>query len=76
MTEHGKDIVDLVAAGGGAYSGASWVGIIASNWLTPIASLFTIIWLGTRILESKSCQRLIKRIKDMLKSIEARLRKK
>jgi len=30
-------------------------------WLPPIASLFTIIWLGIRIYESKTVQNLIKR---------------
>ena len=75
MTEQGKEIADLVAAGGGAYSGASWIGIISTNWLTPIASLFTIIWLGTRIFESKTCQDLIKRVKTKAKALVKRLRK-
>jgi hypothetical protein len=36
------------------------------SWLPPIASLFTIVWLGIRIYETDTVQKLIKkgRIKD------------
>jgi len=46
-----KDVVDIAAAS---------TGILAlMSWLPPIASLFTIVWLGIRIFESESIQKLI-----------------
>ena len=47
-----KEVTDVVAAS---------TGILALiSWLPPIASLFTIVWLGIRIYESKTVQSLIK----------------
>jgi|TARA_B110000211_G_scaffold225431_1_gene277653 hypothetical protein len=50
-----KDMVDVLAASTGVLSLASY--------LPPLASLFTIIWLGLRIFESPTVQRLIGRRK-------------
>ena len=52
MTQEGKQILDLAAASTGIMSVAAW--------LPPIASLFTIIWLGIRIYESDTVQNLRK----------------
>ena len=47
-----KEITDVVAAS---------TGILALiSWLPPIASLFTIVWLGIRIYESDTVQGIIK----------------
>ena len=51
MTQEGKQILDLAAASTGIMSVAAW--------LPPIASLFTIIWLGIRIYESDTVQKII-----------------
>ncbi len=51
MTQEGKQILDLAAASTGVMSVAAW--------LPPIASLFTIIWLGLRIYESDTVQKLL-----------------
>lgn len=51
MDNHGKDLMDVAAASTGILSLAAW--------LPPTASLFTIIWLGLRIYESKTVQDLI-----------------
>jgi len=49
--EESKEVVDVAAAS---------TGILAlTAWLPPTASLFTIIWLGIRIYESKTIQDLI-----------------
>ena len=53
--ETAKDMVDVLAASTGVLSLASY--------LPPLASLFTIIWLGLRIFESPTVQRLIGRRK-------------
>jgi|TARA_Y100000592_G_C5455192_1_gene310984 hypothetical protein len=53
MTSETKDIIDYVAAGTGVLS--------LAQWLPPIASLFTIVWLGIRIFESDTVQKLIKK---------------
>ena len=53
VDNHGKDIMDVAAASTGIMSLAAW--------LPPTASLFTIIWLGIRIYESKTVQDVIKR---------------
>ena len=45
MTQEGKQVLDLAAASTGIMSLAAW--------LPPLASLFTIIWLGIRIWESE-----------------------
>jgi hypothetical protein len=52
MTQEGKQILDLAAASTGIMSLAAW--------LPPLASLFTIIWLGIRIWESDTVQNLRK----------------
>lgn len=46
-----KDVLDVAAASTGILSLAAW--------LPPTASLFTIIWLGIRIFETRTCQYLI-----------------
>lgn len=48
-----KDMVDVVA-------GTTALASLAA-WLPPAASLFTIIWLGLRIWESDTIQKLRKR---------------
>lgn len=53
MTQEGKQVLDLAAASTGVMSLAAW--------LPPIASLFTIVWLGLRIYESPTIQKLINR---------------
>ena len=53
MTNEGKQVLDLAAASTGVMS------LVA--WLPPLASLFTIIWLGIRIYESDTVQKLIHR---------------
>ena len=52
MTEETKQAIDAVAASTGIMSLAAW--------LPPLASLFTIIWLGIRIYESDTVQNLLK----------------
>lgn len=52
MTNEAKQAVDLVAASTGVMSLAAW--------LPPLASLFTIVWLGIRIWESDTVQNLRK----------------
>jgi hypothetical protein len=54
--EETKDVIDVVAAS---------TGIMAlMSWLPPIASLFTIVWLGIRIYESDTVQKLINKKVD------------
>lgn len=48
-----KDGIDVAAASTGMLALAAW--------LPPTASLFTIVWLGIRIFETKTVQKLIKR---------------
>jgi hypothetical protein len=50
--EEGKEVVDIAAASTGVMALAAW--------LPPIASVFTIIWLGIRIYESETVQNLVK----------------
>ncbi len=52
MTEETKQAVDVFAASTGVMSVAAW--------LPPLASVFTIIWLGIRIYESETVQKLLK----------------
>ena len=52
MTQEGKQVLDLAAASTGVMSLAAW--------LPPVASLFTIVWLGIRIWESDTVQKLRK----------------
>lgn len=51
MTNESKQVLDLAAASTGIMSVAAW--------LPPIASLFTIIWLGIRIYESDTVQKIV-----------------
>jgi hypothetical protein len=53
-----KEVIDIAAASTGV--------LTMISWLPPIASLFTIVWLGIRIYETDTVQKLIKkgRIKD------------
>jgi hypothetical protein len=53
VTEETKQAVDVMAASTGIMSLAAW--------LPPVASLFTIIWLGIRIYESKTVQDLLRK---------------
>ena len=48
MTQEGKQVLDVAAASTGVMSLAAW--------LPPVASLFTIVWLGIRIWESDTVQ--------------------
>ena len=52
MTEESKQAIDVFAASTGVMSVAAW--------LPPLASVFTIIWLGIRIYESETVQKLLK----------------
>jgi len=51
VEESVKETVDIVAASTGLLS------LVA--WLPPAASLFTIVWLGIRIYESDTIQKLV-----------------
>jgi hypothetical protein len=51
VEESVKETVDIVAASTGLLS------LVA--WLPPTASLFTIVWLGIRIYESDTIQKLV-----------------
>ena len=53
MTEETKQAVDVFAASTGVMSVAAW--------LPPLASIFTIIWLGIRIYESETVQEIVNR---------------
>jgi hypothetical protein len=50
MVEETKEIMDIAAVSTGVLSLAAW--------LPPIASLFTIIWMGLRIWESDTVMEL------------------
>jgi hypothetical protein len=53
MVEETKEVMDIAAAS---------TGILAlAAWLPPVASLFTIVWLGLRIYESDTVQGLLGR---------------
>ena len=57
LDEQSKDTLDVIAASTGVLSLAAW--------LPPVASLFTIVWLGIRIYESKTVQEIVnKKNKD------------
>ena len=47
-----KEVTDVAAASTGV--------LALISWLPPTASLFTIVWLGIMIYESKTVQGLIK----------------
>jgi len=51
MVEETKQALDVVAVSTGIMSVAAW--------LPPVASLFTIIWMGLRIYESDTVQGLL-----------------
>ena len=51
LDEQSKDTLDVLAASTGILSLAAW--------LPPMASIFTIIWLGIRIYETDTVQNLI-----------------
>jgi hypothetical protein len=51
MIETTKEVVDVAAASTGILSLAAW--------LPPVASVFTIVWLGIRIYESNTVQSLV-----------------
>ena len=53
MVEETKQALDVVAVSTGIMSVAAW--------LPPVASLFTIIWMGLRIWESDTVQGLLGR---------------
>ncbi len=53
VTEETKQAVDVFAASTGVMTLAAW--------LPPIASLFTIIWLGIRIYESDTVQKIVQK---------------
>jgi|TARA_R110001592_G_C13087502_1_gene743170 hypothetical protein len=55
MTEDSKQVVDVVAASTGIMS--------LATWLPPLASLFTIVWLGIRIYETDTIRSLTNRKK-------------
>ena len=54
--ESGKEVVDIAAA--------STAVMTLAAWLPPIASLFTIVWLGIRIYESDTIQNLVHKGKE------------
>ena len=58
VEESVKETVDIVAASTGLLS------LVA--WLPPTASLFTIMWLGIRIYESETIQKLVHKDKQKL----------
>ena len=53
LDEQSKDTLDVIAASTGILSLAAW--------LPPMASIFTIIWFGIRIYESKTVQEIVNR---------------
>jgi hypothetical protein len=53
MVEETKEVMDIAAASTGVLAMAAW--------LPPVASLFTIVWLGLRIYESDTVQGLLGR---------------
>ena len=53
MVEETKEVMDIAAASTGVLALAAW--------LPPMASLFTIVWLGLRIYESDTVQGLLGR---------------
>jgi hypothetical protein len=57
LDEQSKETLDVLAASTGVLSLAAW--------LPQVASLFTIVWLGIRIYESKTMQDIVnKKNKD------------
>jgi hypothetical protein len=56
LDEQSKDTLDVLAASTGIFSLAAW--------LPPTASLFTIVWLGIRIYESETVQKIVQSRKN------------
>ena len=56
MIEETKEVIDVAAA--------STAILTIGAWLPPIASLFTIVWLGLRIYETETVQKLINKKVD------------
>tara|TARA_R100000951_G_scaffold80693_3_gene68514 strand:- start:12984 stop:13163 length:180 start_codon:yes stop_codon:yes gene_type:complete len=56
LDEQSKDTLDVLAASTGIMSLAAW--------LPPIASVFTIIWLGIRIYESDTIQSIVNKTNE------------
>jgi hypothetical protein len=50
VLDTGKDVIDVAAA--------STALMTMAAWLPPVASLFTIVWLGIRIWETDTIQKL------------------
>lgn len=50
MAHDAKEIIDVAAASTGILSLAAW--------LPPVASIFTIVWLGIRIWETDTIKKL------------------
>lgn len=53
MIESTKEALDVAAASTAVLS--------LTSWLPPTASILTIVWLGIRIYESETVQRLVHR---------------
>ena len=51
MIEETKEVIDVAAA--------STAILTIGAWLPPVASLFTIVWLGLRIYESDTVKQLL-----------------
>ena len=54
------DNTDHLRSIGDAFSFATVIGALA-GWLPSVAALFTIIWTGIRIYETRTVQRLLRR---------------
>lgn len=66
MTGSEKDVMDVAAASTGLLSLAAW--------LPPTASLFTIIWLGIRIYETKTFQSVLNKVRAKINEHRANKR--
>ncbi len=66
MTGPEKDVMDVAAASTGLLSLAAW--------LPPTASLFTIIWLGIRIYETKTFQSVSNKVRAKINEYRANKR--
>tara|TARA_B100000768_G_scaffold143502_1_gene135682 strand:- start:149 stop:343 length:195 start_codon:yes stop_codon:yes gene_type:complete len=56
LMEETKEVIDVAAASTGV--------LTMISWLPPTASLFTIVWLGIRIYESETIQKLVNKKVD------------
>jgi hypothetical protein len=52
--------MDTIKPAGDVFSIATVIGTLA-GWLPSMAALFTIIWTGIRIYESRTIQRILRR---------------